>query len=295
MISYKERGYDFIKTYYGLTEDLFDAILKQADISDMDIVAHPTPEVPYNYHFNPQIITIEHAEEFVQQPLNYQLDSMKLNEIIDGYAANPYSTLTPTLIGYYNIYNMLMDDNILSSDNLDFINPLIRMVDSQAQFDRWNDTKTNDPTIVQRIKDQHDFHLLIVKKLHERGVNIVCGTDAGIGITLPGYSIHEELEFYRSAGMSNYEALKTATINPTKTHDFMRDLGSIEVGKLANLLLTNHNPLDDLKTLQNPNIVMVKGRRLKENQLNLFKDKARKRSNLIPTALRYAENLLMEK
>ncbi|MEQ9307514.1 MAG: amidohydrolase, partial [Marinoscillum sp.] len=69
IISYKERGYDFIKTYYGLTEELFEAILQQAAISNMDIVAHPTPEVPYAYHFNPQIITIEHAEDFVQQPL----------------------------------------------------------------------------------------------------------------------------------------------------------------------------------------------------------------------------------
>ncbi len=295
VISYKERGYDFIKTYYGLTEDLFKAILEQSEISNMDIVAHPTPEVPYHFHFNPQIVTIEHAEEFVQQPLNYQLDSAKLNEIVEGYVANPHSTLCPTLIVYYNIYAMLMDDNILSSDNLDFMNPLIRMVDSQAQFDRWNSTKTEDSTIVERIKEQHNFHLLIIKKLHEKGVNIVCGTDSGIGITLPGYSIHQELEFYKQSGMSNYEVLKTATINPSKTHELMRNLGSIEGGKLANFVLTNQNPLEDLKTLQNPIMVMVKGMRINEDQLNLFEDKARNRKNIIASALRYAENLLIER
>ena len=161
----------------------------------MDIVAHPTPEVPYDYHFNPQIISIEHAEEFVQQPLNYQLDTAALNEIIDGYVANPHATLSPTLIVYYNIYNMLQNDKTLSSEHLDYMNPLIRMTDSQAQFDRWNGTKNEDATVTKRIKDQHDFHLLIVKKLYDRGVNIVCGTDGGIGITLPGFSIHQELEF----------------------------------------------------------------------------------------------------
>ncbi|MEP4534728.1 MAG: amidohydrolase family protein [Cyclobacteriaceae bacterium] len=295
IISYKARGYDFIKTYYGLTEELFEAILQQAAISKMDIVAHPTPEVPYDYHFNPQIITIEHAEEFVQQPLNYQLDTVALNEIIDGYVANPHATLSPTLIVYFNIYNMLQNDTILSSEQLDYMNPLIRMTDSQAQFDRWNGTKNRDTTVTKRIKDQHDFHLLIVEKLYDRGVNIVCGTDAGIGITLPGFSIHQELEFYTQAGMSNYEALKTATINPAKTHGFLNDLGSIEEGKMANFLILDENPLDGLKTLQNPKMVFVKGQKINHEQLGLFKEKAKNRSNLMATALRYAEYLLVER
>lgn len=295
VISFKARGYDFIKTYYGLTEELFDAILEQAEISGIDIAAHPTHKVPYNYHFNPQIVTIEHAEEIVQQPLNYQLDTANLQKIIAGYVANPHATLTPTLIVYYNIYTMLMDDNILSTEPLDFMNPLIRMVDTKAQFDRWSNAKANDPEIINAIKEQHDFHLLIIKKLHEEGVNIVCGTDAGIGITTPGYSIHQELAFYRQAGMTDYEALRTATINPTKTHDFLRNLGSIENGKIANLLLTNENPLENIKTLKTPAFVMVKGRLINNSHLGVFEKKARNRSNLIASALRYAENLIIEK
>lgn len=295
IISYKERGYDFIKTYYGLTEELFEAILQQAAISNMDIVAHPTPEVPYAYHFNPQIITIEHAEDFVQQPLNYQLDTAALDEIIDGYVANPHATLSPTLIVYYNIYNLLQNDAILSSELLDYMNPLIRMTDSQGQFDRWNGAKNKDAAVTKQIKDQHDFHLLIIRKLYERGVNIVCSTDAGIGITLPGFSIHQELAFYKQAGMSNYDALKTATINPAKTHDFLKDLGSIEVGKMANFLLLDDNPLEQLETLQNPHMVFIKGQKIDREQLNLFKEKAKNRKNLAATALRYAEYLLTER
>ncbi len=295
IISYKDRGYDFIKTYYGLTEELFEAILKQGASSEMDIVAHPTPEVPYDYHFNPQIITIEHAEEFVQQPLNYQLDTTALNEIIDGYVAHKHSTLSPTLIVYYNIYNMLQNDRILASEQLDYMNPLIRMTDSKAQFDRWSGTKKEDSAVTQRIKDQHDFHLLIIKKLYERGVNIVSGTDAGIGITLPGFSIFQELEFYKQAGMSNYEVLKTATINPAKTHAFLNNLGSIEEGKIANFLLLDENPLDELVTLKNPKMVFVNGRKINREQLSLFKEKAKNRNNLMATALRYAEYLIVER
>ena len=69
VVSYKKRGYDFIKTYYGLTEDIFNAVVEQATISNIDIVAHPSQKVPYSYHFNTQIKSIEHAEEIIQQPL----------------------------------------------------------------------------------------------------------------------------------------------------------------------------------------------------------------------------------
>jgi len=79
--SYKARGYDFIKTYYGITEELFGAVIEQATLSEMDVVAHPSAEVPYSYHFRPQIVSIEHAEDIVQQPLNYTLDTLKLQEV----------------------------------------------------------------------------------------------------------------------------------------------------------------------------------------------------------------------
>ena len=95
--------------------------------------------------------------------------------------------------------------------------------------------------------------------------------------------------------MSNYEVLKTATVNPSKTHAFLNDLGSIEKGKIANLLLLDENPLDDLETLQTPKMVLVKGRIIDQPRLTFFKEKAKNRSNLMATALRYAEYLLIER
>ena len=69
------------------------------------------------------------------------------------------------------------------------MNPLIKKVDSKAQFERWHNNKLSDTSIVKAIKTQHDFHLKIIKKLHEAGTTIICGTDAGIGVTIPGFSI----------------------------------------------------------------------------------------------------------
>ena len=295
VISYKKRGYDFIKTYYGLTEDLFDAVVAQATISDMDIIAHPSQKVPYAYHFNPQIKSIEHVEDIIQQPLNYTLDTLKLKEVIHHFARSKHSAFSPTLTVYNNIYQMLINDTILESEQMQFMNPLIKKVDSKAQFERWYNSKLRDSTIVHTIKKQHDFHLNIIKKLHEVGVTFICGTDAGIGITIPGFSMHQELSFYKEAGLSNYEILKTATINASKTHVIMNNMGTIEVGKFANLLLVETNPLSDLSALQNPTKVFIKGRKLDRETLDSFENEAKNRSNLIASVLRYLENLIIEK
>ena len=295
IISYKARGYDFIKTYYGLTEDIFDAVLEQAKASHMDIVAHPSQKVPYSYHFNPQIVTIEHAEDIVQQPLNFELDSIKLSEVVNDFSKHPNTSFCPTLIAFYNIYNMLENDNILASKAVTYMNASIRKLDSKAQFERWNSTKKRDSTINKNIKTQHEFHLSIIKKLNAAGVNIVSGTDAGIGVTAPGFSMHDELALYKNAGLTNYDVIKTATVNPSKTHSVFNNMGTITQGKMANMLLLDHNPLNELSALKHPSTVFIKGRRLNRTILNNFEKKAKNRSNLIASIVRYAENLVFEK
>ncbi|MFY7670424.1 amidohydrolase family protein [Tenacibaculum sp. MEBiC06402] len=295
IISYKKRGYDFIKTFYGLTEDIFDTIIKQAKINDMDIIAHPSQKVPYSYHFNRQIKSIEHVEDIIQQPLNYTLDTLKLKEVIKDFAKSKHTSFSPTLTVYNNIYQMLIDDNILELEQLQFMNPLIKMVDSEAEFERWSAAKLKDSSVVNVIKKQHDFHISIIKKLHEVNVTFICGTDAGIGITIPGFSIHQEFSFYKQAGLSNYEILKTATVNASKTHSIMNDMGTVEVGKMANLLLIDDNPLLNLTTLQNPSAVFIKGRKLNRENLDNFEKQAKNRNNLIVSALRYLEFLIVEK
>jgi hypothetical protein len=295
VIEYKERGYDFIKTYYGLDKAIFDAVIEQAKISEMDIVAHPSQKVPFSYHLNSQIKSIEHAEEIVQQPLQFDLDPDKLQPIIDSISQSHHTCYCPTITVFNNIYQMMMDDAILDSESLEYMNPLIKMDDSKRQFERWFNAKQNDPKTVDRIKSQHDFHLTIVKKLHEAGVPIICGTDGGIGVTLPGFSMHKELAFYKEAGLSNYEVLKTATVNASQTHSMMNQFGTIEEGKIANLLLLDHNPLVTLSSLKKPNYVFIKGRKLNRETLDSFNEKAKNRKNIIATALRYLENLIIEK
>ena len=75
----------------------------------------------------------------------------------------------------------------------------------------------------------------------------------------------------------------------------MGQLGSIESGKIANLLLVDENPLVELSSLENPTFVFVKGRKLNRETLDSFNKKASNRRNLMASALRYLENLIVEK
>lgn len=295
VISYKKRGFDFIKTYAGLPENIENAIIEQSIVSNISITAHPSREIPYLNQFHPQIASIEHAEEIVQQALEYKLDSLKLNMIVQKFVSTQKS-FCPTLTGYYKIFEMLdLGENVLISEPVQYINPLIQKVDSKAQFDRWANEKENNSSIKASIYKQHQFHLYIIKRMNDAGVHIICGTDAGIGITSPGYSIHQELALYKEAGLSNYDVLKTATINPSKTHKELEQVGSIEKGKLANFILTSKNPLEDLSVLNNPEWVMIKGRKINKTLLNEFTENSIDRNNLIVTGLRYAEYLFIEK
>ena len=295
VMSYRERGYDFIKTYYGLDKEIFDAIIEQSIISEMDIVSHPSHKVPFSYHTNSQIKSIEHAEEIVQQPLAFDLDTVKMQAIVDSISISNQVNYCPTIIVFNNIYQMMINDSILYSESLKYMNPLIKMTDSKKQFERWYNAKNEDPNTVDRIKNQHDFHLKIVQELHKAGVSLICGTDAGIGVTLPGFSIHQELAFYKEAGLSNFEVLQTATINAAKTHEIMNQMGTIEVGKMANLIIIENNPLEDLSSLKRPITVFVNGRKIDRKSLDYFEEKAKDRNNLIATAIRYVENLIIEK
>lgn len=288
----KANGFDLIKTYYGLPADYFEAIVQRAREIGLDVAAHPTPSVPYSDHLIPGVVSLEHAEDIVQQPLEFVLDTVKLNAVVDQFARAKNTSFSPTLTVFHNILNMLENPNILQEGSMSFMNPMIRQEDSRAQFERWSNALQEDTTTPDRIRVQHQFHLLALKKLHAAGVNIVCGTDAGIGVTVPGFSIHDELELYHQAGLSNFEVLQTATVNPIRVHDFMSDLGTVEPGKFANLLLVDHNPLAELETLKNPSLVFVAGKRFEPKTLAAFKEKAKNRPNLWQSYLRYAYYLI---
>jgi len=97
--------------------------------------------------------------------------------------------------------------------------------------------------------------------MHRAGVPLMAGTDTAAGVyVMPGFSLHQELELFVKAGLTPLEALQTATLNPAKFLGRMRDLGTVEKGKVADLVLLDANPLDDISNTQKISAV-VQGRR----------------------------------
>ena len=98
--------------------------------------------------------------------------------------------------------------------------------------------------------------LAVIGALHRAGVTIVAGSDTG----LVGYGLHREIELYVEAGMTPLEAIQSATIVPARAMGLDRDSGTVEVGKRADLILVDGDPLQDIKALRRVTRVIANGR-----------------------------------
>ncbi|MCW8124977.1 amidohydrolase family protein [Microbulbifer halophilus] len=109
------------------------------------------------------------------------------------------------------------------------------------------------------IQPQHrdDYHhstaalLQMVRKLHEHKVRMVAGTDG-----LAGFTLLRELELYSESGIPNADVLRTATLEPARVVGAAKRTGSIDLGKDADLVLLDGNPLEDIRALRNTALVI---------------------------------------
>jgi hypothetical protein len=118
---------------------------------------------------------------------------------------------------------------------------------------------------------------ILLKYLKEADVFLVLGTDAGTGWMglVPGFSIHDELRILTENGFTPYEAIKTGTVNAAIVVEEMNgngDFGTIEIGKRADLILVEDNPLEDVANIKNILGVMASGRWYNKTMLQKFID-----------------------
>jgi imidazolonepropionase-like amidohydrolase len=105
------------------------------------------------------------------------------------------------------------------------------------------------------VNDRFQRYLEIVGALHKAGVPIVAGTDQ----TVPGFSLYRELELYVQAGFTPLEAIQAATIVPARVMKLDSELGTVEPGKRADLIIVGANPLESIHNIRKVESVITNG------------------------------------
>ncbi len=103
-----------------------------------------------------------------------------------------------------------------------------------------------DPEYPKNKKANFELLISLLPGMLEKGIPFLAGTDYTNPFCFPGFSLHDELQLMVDAGFTPFQALKTATWNPAVFMGKQEDFGSVETGKIANLVLLNSNPLDNI-------------------------------------------------
>jgi imidazolonepropionase-like amidohydrolase len=122
--------------------------------------------------------------------------------------------------------------------------------------------------------EKYYWQFNILKQLHQSGARILIGTDAPTFLFLPGFSVHDELKALVKAGLSPLEALQAGTINGAKFFGVDNAQGSISVGKVADIVLLNADPLSQISNTRKIDTVISRGRVLDRKALDSLLEQA---------------------
>ena len=130
------------------------------------------------------------------------------------------------------------------------------------------ETLDTDPLPIREAFVAHELD--IVRKLHAADVPFLAGTDTPAGVdVIPGVSLHLELQRFVAAGFTPLQALQTATLNPAKFLDKLDDFGTVQPGRIADLVLLEANPLEDIANTRKIAAVITDGRYLSQDLTQL--------------------------
>jgi hypothetical protein len=292
-----QAGYRTLKLYSNLQREPYEVILEEADRLGLAITGH-TPEgtrgpgVPFQAPFDisfeevldDDFVSIEHVESIVWHGLSGRLDEAAMRALAKRMAASQ-SVVTATLIAQDNLVRVAESDGgYLQRAGVETINPVIRWLEA-GTYEFWS---AQDPAT--REGPRAEFYRRATAILHQEGVTIIAGTDAGIFTNIPGSSLTRELELLVDAGLTPYEALAAATALAAPVVGFP-DRGQVAPGFAGNLLLVDGDPLSDIRVLEQPEGVMVRGVWLDDEDLDELRRAARQTS-LARTARRIAPMFL---
>jgi imidazolonepropionase-like amidohydrolase len=291
----KQRGADFVKVYSLLTRDAYFAIADEAKRQAIPFAGHVPESVNAGEASDAGQRSIEHLSGITLACSASEAELRK--ELIDARAKSDpsliYSALRLVQTKGRETYSEKKAEALFARfvENDTWQVPTLTVARAVASVNDSNTTsdprlnkllsarrKARGPNNNTCFKDltaeysafangesQRAFEL--VAAMHRRGVKFMAGTDAPNPWVFPGTSLHEELALLVLAGFTPAEALQTATLNPAKYLGLLDSLGTVEKGKIADLVLLEANPLDDISNTRKISAVVVRGKMIGKPEL----------------------------
>ena len=288
-----ESGASFLKIYEMVTPEVFEAIVDEAGQRGLPIDGH----VPLSMRAREVASKVQSLEHL----RNYELDCVSDPEALRATrraelaneAGEPGSALRARLHRLQRIPAILDEDdseclastealkNTISVPTLRLNSmrlnvPLLRddfdaalaLTPASVQTD-WGNAKTQLLSADQSIDTTFDeWSMRRTGELHAVGAPIAAGTDTPIGWSIPGYSLHTELEQFVEVGMTPKEALYTATVRPAEFFGLEAEMGQLAEGFLADAVLLDANPLEVISNVRSVNTVIHRGLVLERSALD---------------------------
>lgn len=264
----KDYDFDFIK----ILSIKSPVLLKQLDSLckkyEVNLGGH-YPDNPKGVRFSDESVfstnynSIEHLGGLVGDAESYEnrLRNIKQNKIF----------ICPTMQWYAIGYGQYGIDEMLNQRGMQYIPTDIKT--DWAEKSKIYRSKLGKNGFEQEkaeyaLEMQERFN--ITKRLNDEGVKLLLSPDSSSKFIVSGFGMLEEMKLYQKAGLSNFDILRSATTNFALL--FNENYGTIETGKDADFMLVPHNPLQDLKALENVNAVFYNNHYLDQKQLKDLAD-----------------------
>jgi hypothetical protein len=280
VIAEKRVGYDFIKVHGELTKEAYDALFHTAQAEHIRVIGHVPSNLGVDAALGRQSLIV-HAEEFLYSYFQFHRDLPNDPEEIDRMVrdiskrtAESGTWVSPTLSVFRQIIFQAADiDALLQRPQMQYMpRRLTTGTAVGATNFGWYPpdnpyVKRWPPEKIPYLRAQYSIMQRLTAGLQDAGVPLLAGTDPFVPCVIPGFSMKDELEQLYDAGLSPYEVLRTATSNAARFVGNSDEVGTVADGKIADLVLLNANPLENINNAFLQEGVMLHGRWFPEDVL----------------------------
>ena len=254
---YQAQGYDLIKAYGNLSQASLSALIEEAQKLDIPVAKHgPHGAGDMSTAQLAGLQSLEHVEDIYQGPLNYSFDPKPLPGIVAALKAIEVP-ITPTLNIYYQLTKLSQEkERYLATTVREYTSDIIALEASRNQVKRWLGASEQMAAHNQKVLE---FVLKITRHLHDAGIPLLVGSDSGVLLSPHGLATHNEMALLKQAGLSAFDVLAAATINPAKALQLDSRIGKIAPHYQADFIYSTGNPIDNLSVLKEAEAVIKNG------------------------------------